>query len=111
MIFSVIIPCYNSSAYLKDCLESFLNSKFKTNEFEVILVNDGSNDDTLIKLNYFNDNYSFIKVLSQKRNGVSSARNLGVENSMGKFILFLDSDDKFSTNIFEELNDQIKKIE
>ncbi len=101
--FSVIIPIYNVEDYLEETIESVINQTigFEDN-IELILVNDGSPDNSeAICLKYkelYPDNIKYIK---KENGGVSSARNLGIENAEGELINFLDSDDKWSLNSFE----------
>lgn len=88
---SVIIPCYNQGKYLTDAIESVL-SQSHTN-WECIIINDGSTDNTRdIALRYANA-HSKIKYIEQPNRGVSSARNLGLEEAKGNYIQFLDADD------------------
>lgn len=88
---SVIMPCYNQANYLQEAVDSVLNSSYKN--IEIIIVNDGSTDPQSIQiLNKFKAPKS--KLIHQKNKGVIIARNVAVENSQGKYILPLDSDDK-----------------
>ena len=88
---SIIIPIYNSSDYLEKCLTSIQNQTFK--EFEVLLVNDGSTDNSLTICKTFAKIDDKFKVFTQKNAGVSSARNNGLKNASGTYICFVDSDD------------------
>ena len=85
---SVIIPTYNRGWVIKEAIDSVLAQDYT--EFELIVVDDGSTDDTSDVLDSYGDD---IKVLFQKNKGVSAARNLGIAEASGKFIAFLDSDD------------------
>lgn len=105
MEFSIIIPCYNVEKYIENTVKSVLNQTFE--EFEVLLINDGSTDNTLKILEKFNDKR--IKILNQENKGVSSARNLGIKNAKGKYFLFLDGDDEIDENLLSEANDVFKK--
>lgn len=95
-VISVIVPVYNAQNTLKRCVDSLLKQTFK--DFEIILVDDGSVDNSL------NICYSFValdirvKVFAQKNAGVSAARNLGIIKSLGKYICFVDSDDSVECN-------------
>lgn len=89
--FSFIIPVYNVEVYLEECIESILNQSF-TN-FEIILINDESNDGSLAICNYYKTNDKRVKVIDGKKRGVSEARNKGLDLSQGKYIIFLDGDD------------------
>ena len=101
---SVIIPVYNSSKYLEECINSVVRQTYKN--LEIIIVNDNSTDDSLSIINSFNDKR--IKLINlDKKNGVSNARNKGVEISTGDYICFLDSDDYWSLKKIEK---QIKFI-
>lgn len=101
-MFSVIIPYYNKSKYIQRCLDTVLNQTFQ--EFEIILVNDGSTDDGLhfISTHYSNK----ITVINQDNRGVSAARNAGIKKAKYPFIAFLDADDCWHNQFLE----QIKKV-
>ena len=96
---SVIIPCYNAELYLPDCLNSVLNQIHQN--FEIIAVDDGSTDNTLLVLNQFQRKYSDkMIVLSVPNRGASAARNLGLKKASGDFIQFLDADDLLDAGKF-----------
>ena len=109
--FSVIIPIYNVEGYLEETIESVVNQSigFEDN-IELVLINDGSPDDSekicLKYKNLYPDNVIYYK---QKNSGVSVARNKGIELATGELITFLDSDDKWTLNTFEEVYRQKKK--
>ncbi|MBU8883071.1 glycosyltransferase [Kaistella sp. DKR-2] len=88
---SIIIPVYNASKYLAECLESVLVQTFT--DIEMICINDGSTDDSLEILKEFQNRDSRIVIIDQKNKGVSAARNAGLEVAKGEYICFLDSDD------------------
>ncbi|MGY5846894.1 glycosyltransferase family 2 protein [Salegentibacter sp. HM20] len=102
--FSIIIPVYNSSSYLELCIQSVLSQTYKN--LEIILINDGSTDDSLSICNSLAKGDARIKVLDQKNKGQGSARNLGLKHANGTYILFVDSDDALAENTLE-LNYQI----
>ena len=87
--FSIIIPCYNQAHFLSDCLDSLLAQTYRN--WEAIVVNDGSTDNTneVAKSYFIRDNR--IKFLEQKNGGLSSARNTGIRNAVGDRFIFLDS--------------------
>lgn len=89
---SVIIPVYNVESYLSECIESVLNQKFH-GELEIILVNDGSTDESPSICDSYGGNDYRIKVIHQENGGLSSARNAGIMVATGYYIAFLDSDD------------------
>lgn len=98
---SIIVPVYNTQKYVAECIESILNQDF--NDFELILVNDGSTDDSGRICDEYSNTNSRIKVYHQTNGGVTSARKLGVEVSKGKWISFVDSDDTISRDYLSKL--------
>lgn len=96
LLYSVIIPIYNSDKYLRACLNSILQQVFK--EYEIILVDDGSVDDSGNICDEYARKYSNISVYHQKNAGPSAARNLGMKHAKGKYWLFVDSDDYLEGN-------------
>lgn len=105
---SVIIPVYNTEKYIEKCLRSL--AKQTMQDFEVIVVNDGSTDNSkkVIK-DYMKSNKLDIKYLEKENGGLASARNYGVEKALGKYIYFLDSDDYLDENLFSELEKYMDK--
>ena len=98
---SVIVPVYNVEEYLEECLESIKNQTY-TN-IEVILVNDGSTDGSREICERFCQKDSRFKLINQENQGQSVARNRGVKESAGEFIMFVDSDDVIKKNVLEVL--------
>ena len=98
---SVIIPIYNVAPYLKRCLDSVLNQTYKN--LEVICVNDGSTDESGDILDAFARKDKRIKVIHQRNQGVSVARNNGLEAALGAYIGFVDGDDWIESQMYEEL--------
>lgn len=96
---SVIIPVYNTGNSLGKCLDSVLSSSY--NDFEVILVNDGSTDQSLSICEVYSQRDSRIRLLSQENQGVSAARNHGIAVSRGEWLVFVDSDDYISKDFLE----------
>jgi len=105
-LLSVVIPVYNVSKYLKQCLDSVINQTYK--DLEIILVNDGSTDDSLELCEEYQQLDSRITVISQVNKGLSGARNTGVENAKGTYITFVDSDDWLVENCLFELIEKSK---
>ncbi len=96
---SIIIPVYNTEAYLSRCIQSVLNSYYK--DFELILINDGSTDNSLAICQKFAARDSRIIVIDQDNQGVSVARNRGLEVCKGEWVVFVDSDDYISPDFFK----------
>lgn len=90
-ILSIIIPCYNVENVIDRCLNSILESYFV--DYEIILVNDGSTDNTSARLNQFQESDQRIHCFHKINGGASSARNLGIEKAAGKWVTFIDADD------------------
>ena len=108
MDLSIIIPCYNVEDYLKRCLASV--SDIRGISYELILVDDGSTDGTGVILSNFVEGYSGVAKLIRKNNGgLSDARNVGMEQSEGQYIMFLDSDDYLLPDTLEQLIAEVKK--
>ena len=105
--FSILVPVYNTETYLEECLQSIAGQNFKN--FEVLIVNDGSRDtQTYFQIkNTFQKDKRF-RFFEQPNQGVSVARNTGLEQARGEIILFLDSDDKYYTPT--QLNDLTLKL-
>ena len=97
---SVIVPTYNNEKYLANCLNSLLVQTFQ--DFEIIVVDDGSTDQTTKLLKAFKTNPS-IRVHTQPNSGISATRNQGLKLSRGKFISFVDSDDCVAPDFLEKL--------
>ena len=95
---SIIIPAYNAERYIKPCLDSILqNSKESLSKTEIIVINDGSTDNTLKILENYNQ-YKNIKIHTTKNQGVSAARNLGISLAKGEWVTFIDADDTVNSN-------------
>lgn len=88
---SVIIPVYNTAKYIDECLDSVLNQSFT--DFEIICVDDGSSDSSLLVLENYQSKDNRIKIISQEHMGVAVARNTALKQASGEYILFMDSDD------------------
>lgn len=93
-LFSVVIPCYNKANAISVTINSVLEQS--CDDFEVIIIDDGSTDNSVKVIQSFNDNR--IKLIQQKNAGVSAARNLGIKEASGKWIAFLDADDWWHTD-------------
>lgn len=104
MKISIIIPVYNASKYLRQCIYSILSQSF--NDFELILVNDGSIDNSLSICNQFAEKDNRIKVISGPNGGVSMARNKGLALATGEWITFSDADDYFLEDALQTLYDR-----
>lgn len=105
---SIIVPVYNVSKYLAKCLDSLLFQDLQFNEYEIIVVNDGSTDNSEEISRQYEEKYSNIKVVCQENQGLSGARNTGIKLSNGKYIQFVDSDDYLEPNVLRTLVDKME---
>lgn len=105
-IISIIVPVYNVEDYISACIDSILNQTFK--DFELLLIDDGSTDDSGNICNSYISKDSRVKVIHTKNQGVSKTRNLGIKNAKGKYIMFCDSDDYADKYWCEKLYNTIK---
>lgn len=110
MFFSVIIPMYNVKSYIAECLQSILCQSMK--DFEVVIVDDGSTDGSAEIVRAFMEKDSRIRLISQKNTGQSGARNHGLREGRGDYIIFLDSDDFLLRDDFlADLSAEIKSTD
>ena len=98
---SVIVPVYNVEQYLSDCLESICRQTLKG--IEIIVVNDGSTDNSLSIIESFQQKYSNMKLINKKNGGLSSARNAGIDMAVGEYLFFVDSDDFIDLDTLEKM--------
>ena len=99
--FSIIIPVYNVEKYIKKCLDSVFEQSFK--DYEVIVVNDGTKDNSMDIVKKYD-----LTIVNQKNQGLSAARNAGLDKAKGQYILFLDSDDYIEKDLLKELNKSLE---
>lgn len=104
---SVIIPVYNASEHLSECLESLLKQTYA--DFEAICVNDGSTDNSSEILNYYQNKDKRIKIFNQENQGTAKAREQGIKNACGKWIVYVDADDYVAADYLQKLYDRAQK--
>ena len=107
VLLSVVSPVYNGSAYLTPFLQSVLNQSFS--DFELIMVDDGSTDDSVQIIQTYQEKDARIHLIRQNHQGAGSARNIGLSQVKGQYIIFLDSDDWFNEDFFKIMLDRITK--
>lgn len=106
MKLSIIIPVYNTAEYLPACLDSVIYPEL--NDYEIIIVNDGSTDNSLAVATQYVEKYpAFVKLINKENGGLGDARNAAIEPATGDFLLFLDSDDRLAENAVPELLDEL----
>lgn len=102
---SIIVPIYNAEKYLKECLDSILSQTYKN--IEVILIDDGSTDNSYNICQKYVEKYSIFILMKVKNGGVSRARNYGIKKSTGDYLTFVDSDDIIDSNFIEKMVSKI----
>lgn len=105
--FSIIVPVYNVETYLTQCVDSILEQSI--NNFEIILVNDGSTDNSANICDEYADKYTNVSVIHKSNGGLSDARNTGLQNAIGEYIVFVDSDDYIETGALESFGKIIEE--
>lgn len=108
-LLSIIVPVYNAEDYLSETLNSVIDEK-NNSDMEIILINDGSSDSSLKICEEYSKNYSFIKLISQKNQGQSVARNVGIKHATGSWVTFVDSDDLVRKDYLSEMRRLIKNV-
>lgn len=106
-LISIIVPVYNVEKYLKKCLDSLLNQTYRN--IEIIIVNDGSPDDSQTIIDKYLQKDERINCVIQENGGLSSARNTGIENATGELLAFVDSDDWVEPDMIHSLYSALKK--
>lgn len=106
---SFIVPSYNSERYLAHCLDSILRSKLDSDDFEIIVWDDGSNDNSVLIANQYVERNPQIKVYHEKNRGVSYARNMALHKAIGRYVWFVDADDIVESENVGRLLDIIEK--
>lgn len=106
-LISIIVPIYNSEKYIKRCIDSIINQSYRN--IEIILIDDGSTDNSRNICEKYSNIDSRIKVISKKNGGVSSARNEGITNAKGEYIMFVDADDWIEKEAIETLYNALKE--
>lgn len=102
---SVIVPVYNIADYLRPCLDSLLDQTIDHELMEVLLINDGSTDNSLDICYEYAQSHFIFKVFSKENEGLSATRNYGLQKAQGKYLIYLDSDDKFSPETIKNVTD------
>ena len=109
MKLSIIIPVYNVERYLRQCLDSCLDQDIPKTEYEIIIVNDGSPDNSQVIINEYALLYDNICVINKSNGGLSTARNAGLSIAKGNLIWFVDSDDSIVSNSLKYIYDIFKE--
>ena len=112
---TVVIPVYNSEQFIDDCVKSLMNQTHDFNKIEVMLINDGSSDNSEAKCVVYSESFPNVTYIYKENSGVSDTRNTGIRKASGKYIMLLDSDDylrkdtiKNLVNFFDKHYDEIE---
>lgn len=106
-LISIIVPCYNAEKTIDRCIESVVRQTYSN--WEMVIVNDGSNDSSETKISRWIKKDHRIKYIQQKNAGVSTARNKGMQMAKGRYFAFLDADDWYELNFLQILQETIKE--
>ena len=109
ILISIIVPLYNCEKFISDCIESLLNQTY--DNVEIIIVNDGSKDNSLEIAKQFQQKDKRVKVLDQKNQGANAARNTGIKNASGDYCMFVDADDWLELNAVETLVNKLNNTD
>ena len=114
---SLVIPIYNKAEWLDTCFHSILNQSIDHRNVEVLMIDDGSQDDSLKIMKRYADKYENFKWFTKENGGPAQARNLGIKNATGKYIMYLDPDDWLGTTtiknvckFFDKLYDEVDVV-
>jgi glycosyltransferase involved in cell wall biosynthesis len=107
---SIIIPLYNAGQYIQDCLSTLVSQSIDPERYEIIVIDDGSHDDSLKIANDFAVKYPNVRILAQENQGVGAARNTGIDEARGAYIYFIDADDYLAQNTLNKvLNNALER--
>lgn len=108
MKLSIIIAAFNVEKFIKKCVLSCLNQNLDQSLYEIVIVNDGSTDNTQLILEQIRERHRNIIIISQENSGLGASRNMGLKQSKGEFVWFIDGDDYIQENILKEILELIK---
>ena len=103
LLLTYIIPLYNTEHYVLRCLHSIVNQQLWPDDYEVLVVDDGSTDGSRAVVEAFIQDYPQVKLITQENSGVSAARNLALNRACGRYIMFVDSDDRLEDDVVHRL--------
>lgn len=106
---SIIIPIYNSEKFISNTLNSLVNQIFNLDDMEVLMIDDGSSDNSAKICKKYEEKYKNFKLYQKENGGVSKARNYGIKHAHGKYIMYLDADDTYSSETVKNVVDFFDK--
>lgn len=108
MVLSIVIAAYNVDRFIEKCVISCNNQNLNNEDYEILVINDGSNDDTLLKIKQLSLKIFNLVFISQPNGGLGAARNTGLSYAKGEYIWFIDGDDFLQENCLQKIVDKIK---
>lgn len=109
MKYSIIVPLFNCEQYVGECLQSLAQQDYA--DFEIVVINDGSTDDSLAVAKTFEEKYDNLRIITQVNKGLSGARNTGIQQAKGEYLVFVDADDFVDTNLLSKVDKIIDDYE
>ena len=103
LLLSIIVPVYNVEKYLVRCIDSLVTQDVDACDYEIIMVNDGSTDNSLSVAEDLAAKYNNIVIVSHENRGLAAARNTGLRNASGQYVMFVDSDDYLTPNVISKM--------
>ena len=111
ILLSVIVPVFRVEQYLDQCVQSLLHQDLRAEEYEIILVDDGSDDNSPVLCDQYAAQYPQVRVIHQQNKGLSGARNTGIRAAKGKYLCFVDSDDYLEPHSLKSLIEKAEQNE
>lgn len=108
---SIIVPVYNVQKYIKGCLQSIFNQATQESDYEVIIINDGTPDNSMSIVQEFAQTHNNIIIIEQENKGLSEARNIGLKQAKGEYVWFVDSDDTIVNNSLGKIIDVLSNLD
>ena len=102
---TMIVPIYNMENFLADCLDSLVNQTIDPEEMEILLIDDGSPDNSIDIMREYASKYPNMKILRKENEGLSRTRNYGIARAKGKYIMYIDADDTISPETVKSVTD------
>lgn len=106
---SFIVPVYNNEKTIEKTLNSILNQNNKDIDFEIVVINDGSTDNSKNIIEKYKSNEN-IRIFNKENEGIATTRNFGVDHAEGEYIIFVDGDDYVEKSLLDDINDYIEKM-
>ncbi|WP_418603877.1 glycosyltransferase family 2 protein [Hwangdonia sp.] len=110
LLLTIAIPVYNVAEYVEKCIRSCYSQNIPVSDYEIIIINDGSTDNSLEICKNLQSEFTSLKIITQKNKGLSGARNTGLKHANGEYVWFIDSDDWIEPNCLKDIYSQLKQF-